>query len=273
MTTLPPIEICRMVDYRRLPVIPAACKRVYFGHETCEELLPVFDEINDLLEIAEKRQLKLTFVTPFLTERGIEKVQLFLNQLKPIKLTSFEVVSSDWGLIHRITQNGLGAPVISRFLTGQHVDFRTIEDENKVKEEIMLMNGTYYQLRSKKKSPAMVEHFSSCTLIKEKTVEMFCKAGVTRFELSNVLQPIHLPYNPQCHYSLHTPFVPLTIFRNRTPSRQKWQCSSTTRDLYCLDNALYYYHPNFESHIQQNNCIDRVVFHSDEAEAISKARR
>ena len=274
------IEICRMVDCRRLPAIPANCKRVYFGHETCEKLLPTFDEINNLLETAEKRQLKLTFVTPFLTERGMEKVQLFLSQLKSVNLTSFEIVSSDWGLIHWITQNKLGAPVISRFLTGQHVDFRTIDDESTTKEEIVLMDEICYKLRPKKKSPAMVEHFSSCTLIKDKTVEMLHKTGVTRFELSNVLQPIVLPDNPQCRYSLHTPFVPLTIFRscpsnkdfnyikkacnahNCSQNRQKWQSGSSNRDLYCLDNALYYYHPDTESHLQQNDQIDRIVFHS-----------
>ena len=295
------IEICRMVDYRKVPDHIENCQRLYFGHETCEKLLPQADALDDLLEIAEKHQLKLTFVTPFLTEKGIERVLLFLCQLKTYRLTGFEIVTPDWGLIHWVTANyEPGKLAVSRFLTGQQVDFRMMDDGNKSKDEIVCMEGIYYKLTSKQMSSMMANHFSSGTLLKEKTMEMFCRSGVTRFELSNVFQPMTLPENKQYHYSLHVPYVPLTIFRacpvnmdfNQTRkhcdtrncfhNHQKWQyttsnpvstalckteqneenqCLSENRELYCIDNALYYYHPNFESNLQRYKQIDRIVIH------------
>jgi len=274
------IEICQLVDVRRMAEITADCKRVYFGHETCEKLLPAFDEVQDLLEMTAKRQLKLSFVTPFLTERGMDKVILFLEKLKTMKLNSFEIVSSDWGLIHYVINNKAGTPVVGRFLAGQQVDFRLMEQVHESKEQIVCLDGCYHQLAQRKMPPALVEHISSATLLKNKTLEMLRRAGVVRFELSNVIQPIVLPDFPSCRYSLHLPFVPLAIFRtcpesadfnkprkdcsayNCNHNRQRWQYDAKKRDLYCIDNALYYYHPDVDAHLQQHRLIDRIVIHS-----------
>ena len=277
------IEQCHLINFRKIPEIPANCTRIYFGHETCEKCLPAFDEIQDLLEAAEKRQIKLTYVTPFLSEKGLEDVQLFLFRLQSIRLTAFEITSSDWGLLHWIKQNNVGTPVVSRFLTGQQVDFRLselrfMEEPPQSKESVIFFEGKYQQLNRKRLSQAMIDHLSSCTLMKEKTIEIFIKSGITRFELSNVIQPVTLASNPQCHYSLHTPFVPLTIFRscpedldfkhikkacnahNCNHSFQKWQSNNARYDLYRIDNALFYYHPDIEPAIFQNTRIDRIVY-------------
>ena len=276
--TLPShIEHCLMIDYKRNPEIPAIYRRVYFGHETCEKRLPTCDELNDLLKIVDARGLHLTFVTPFLTEKGMEKVQLFLNQLQPLHLNAFEIVTSDWGLLWWIIQNKAGKPVISRFLTGQHVDFRLWDDTGQSTEHIVFLQGTYRKLTFKSRTSEMMNHLSSCTLLKEKTMEMFRRLGVTRFELSPVFQPMTIPDNPTLQYTLHVPFVPLTMFRtcpqqgniNRPKNRcngdtcrhirQKWQSVSMNRDLYCINNALYYDHPDIDpSSIAP---IDRMVYH------------
>ena len=253
-------EICYMIDFRKMPEIPASCQRIYFGHETCEKLLPAIDEIRDLLEISQKRRLGLTFVTPFLTEKGMDKVLLFLEQLKNITPQTFEIATSDWGLIHHITMNNTGTPVVGRFLTGQQLDFRLANAERNF-------------------APEMVRHLSSCSLLKEKTVEMLHRLGVNRFELSNVFQPIALTCDQKYRCSLHVPFVPLTIFRtcpenldfncakktcnirNCNHNRQKWVYRSSKCDIYCLDNALYYRNPDVEHPLKSNEKIDRIVYH------------
>ena len=272
------IEQCRFVNFKTIAGIPDDCKRVYIGHETCEKRLPTFHEMQKILEIIEKCQLKLTFVTPFLTEKGFEKTQLLLNQLNTLKLLHFEIVTSDWGLIHWITQNKIGTPVVSRFLTGQQVDFRLWDEPLQPKKEpVVFIDEKYRLLKHKKLSQAMVDHLSSCTLMKEKTMEMFCKLGVTRFELNAVPQPVTLPDHPLIRYSLHVPFVPLTIFRTCPenldfssikkecnacyPVSQKWQSGSARNELYRIDNALYYYH-DIDPAIFQNTSIDRIVYKS-----------
>ena len=260
MMTSTNIEICYVLDFRKLPEIPVNCKRIYFGHETCEKLLPAIDEIGNLLETAEKRRIGLTFVTPFLTERGMDKVLCFLEQLKTITADAIEVVTSDWGLLHWLAfNNDVGTPVAGRFITGQQLDFRITEAGRLSKE--------------------MAHHVSSCTLLKDKTLEMLRTMNVNRFEISNVFQQITINCDKKYHFSLHVPYVQLTIFRtcpenldfnclkktcnakNCSHYRQKWQCRPTQRNIYCLDNALYYSNPDFERQLKLNDKIDRIVCH------------
>jgi len=262
MTTPISYEICYMLDFRSLREVPANCQRIYFGHETCEKLLPTFDEIGGLLEISEKRGLGLTFVTPFLTEQGMEKVLLFLEKLQSAMPRSGEIVTSDWGLIHQISKNNIWTPVVSRLIAGQQVDFR-------------LVNTT------ERSSPAMLHHLSSCTLMKNRTAELFRQLGVHRFELSNVFQPMTLAGDQPFRCSLHVPFVPLTIFRtcpegldfNRikkpchmnhcSQNRQRWQYRYSKHAIYCLHNALYYSNPDQETQLKRNASIDRIVCHDE----------
>ena len=255
------IEISYMLDFRNLPEIPDNCKRIYFGHETCEKLLPTINEIGDLLEIAEKRRLGLSFVTPFLTEKGMDKTLRFIEQLKTVTANTIEIVMSDWGLIHWLALNkNAGTPVAGRLLTGQQLDFRLAEAGNL--------------------STEMAHHLSSCSLLKDKTLEMLRTMNLNRFEISNVFQPMTLPDDKKYHYSLHVPYVPLTVFRNCpenlnfnclkktcnahhcSHSRQKW---SAQRDIYRLNNALYYSNSDFEHQLKLNDGIDRVVFHEFKA--------
>jgi hypothetical protein len=257
MSTFAKIEICKMLDLRHLSGIPADCERIYFGHETCEKLLPTFDEIQDLLEISEKRRLKLTFVTPFLTEAGLERVQRFSERLQSARPRSLEIATSDWGLLHWIARSEIGTPVAGRFITGQQLDFRFADIESISREQLA--------------------HLSDSTLIKDRTVDMFRRIGIDRFELSNVFQPVALLCDRKYHCSLHVPFVPLTIFRSCpenmdfnctktvcshcSHTRQKWQCDSSEYYIYRLDNALYYSNIGFETQLKPDNKIDRIVWH------------
>ncbi|MCL1822467.1 MAG: hypothetical protein FWG22_06555 [Prolixibacteraceae bacterium] len=272
------IEICYLVDFRKTheAEIPP-CRRIYFGHETCEKLLPQFDEIEDLLEICEKRNLELSFVTPFLTDAGIEKVMRFLERLQSAK-RHFEIVISDWGLLNLLTSNRVGTPVAGRFLIGQHTDFRLkrLSDE-RTEDKILSMNGSYYRLMHRKISPELSDHISACTLLKNRTSAYFCMLEIDRFELSNTLVPIKLSGDENFHFSLHTPYVPLSVFktcpegfelgksrkscnfRNCRRNREKWTNPGSGQEILCIDNALWYCNPEYESQLQDPR-IDRVVF-------------
>jgi len=250
-------EICYMLDFRKLPKNNIKCRRIYFGHETCEKRLPAFDEVQELLEISEKYRLELTFVTPFLTERCFEKVLLFMEQIHTAIHRTMEIVTSDWGLIHWMSVNKIGTPVAGRFITGQQLDFRLADAENKLSE-------------------TMINHLSSCTLLKNKTLDMLHSLGVNRFELSNVFQTMTLSADHNISCSLHVPYVPLTIFRtcpenldfnsikkacNCNHNRQKWLHKPSDNAIFCFDNALYYFHSDFEPNLKLNRQIDRIIFH------------
>jgi hypothetical protein len=271
------IERCFMLDFKKLPEIPPSCKRIYFGHETCEKLLPKYNEISDLLNISDEKDIELTFVTPFLSEKGFEKAALFLDELKS-SIGPIEVVSSDWGLINWMASNKVGIPVISRFLVGQQVDFRLSNLGENMSKQTILMDGKYYQLTSEKLSDEMKVHLESCALLKKESLEMFDNMGINRFELNNILRPIKLPDNNRVHFSLHVPFVPLTIFRtcpeafdfnnirkscnalNCNKCRSRWQHKQSGKEMFWRDNALYYSNQDEENQISVNKSIDRIIY-------------
>ncbi|MDR0749670.1 MAG: hypothetical protein LBF62_08875 [Tannerellaceae bacterium] len=252
------MEICYKIDFREPDKIEIpSCKRIYFGHETCEKLLPEFNEIEQLLELSGKRNLELTFVTPFLTDKGIEKVMRFLEELKTV-VRDFEIVVSDWGLLRLISSDKIGIPVVSRFLTGQQTDFR---------------------LKRFEKIPPveMAEHLASCTLLKKQSLAFLDRYNIERFELSNTLQTVQTDGCEKYRYSLHVPFVPLSIFRtcpenfdfnhirencnSRTCKRNRveWSNPASGYKIYCIDNALYYANPDYETTLHSHTYIDRLV--------------
>lgn len=273
------MEIAYMIDLRKgnkLEIPP--CKRIYFGHETCEKLLPVWDDCQALMDISFEQNLELTFITPFLTGRGFEKTTKFLEQLKAVK-PMIEVVTSDWGLLNWVATQKSLIPVVGRFLIGQQLDFRLTRLGNADREERTIMiDGKFFRLLPKEQTKALKDHLSSCTLLKENTMDMFAQLSINRFEISNTFQPVQLVNKEGFHYSLHVPYVPLTIFRscpgnlnfnerrscniNRClNNRSKWFNETYGSDIYCIDNALYYCNTCFQEHTKSNPGIDRVVFH------------
>jgi len=271
------IEICFMIDFKKNHEIPSVCKRIYFGNETCEKLLPKYDEISDLLNVSDKKNIELTFVSPFLSEKGVEKTVLLLDKLKSAK-GQIEVVSSDWGLINWMVSNKAGIPIISRFLVGQQVDFRLSQIGEKASKQVILMNGKYYLLTTEDFSDKMKAHLESCALLKKESLDMFSSMGINRIELSNIQRPIRLPDNKKFHFSLHVPFIPLTIFRscpeafdfneikkscyalNCNNNRSKWLHDKTGKEIYWRDNALYYCNHDDKSQININKSIDRIIY-------------
>ena len=253
--------------------LPQNYHRIYFGHETCEKLLPNNKDLPYFLEFASKKELKLTLVTPFLTNRGIDKVHQLADILNSY-FSSYEIVISDWGLLHALQSRKTVEPVISRFLTGQQTDFRLQRIGTDSDPSVIFWNDKYYHLQSRKPGREMTEHLSSCSLLKQNTVELLASMGVTRFELNNIHQNIQLP-DFSCKYSLHIPFVPLTQFRHCPEStdfnkinkhcdsgncrqhNMKWTLPDD--EVYCFRNALFYYNPNYENQLKINPLIDRLV--------------
>ncbi|MDR0429594.1 MAG: hypothetical protein LBH58_03845 [Tannerellaceae bacterium] len=253
-------EIGYMIDCKAVRQTDlSGCQRIYFGHETCEKRLPAFPETEELLETAEKEKLKLSLVTPFLTGKGISKAIALIRQLVAIK-PDIEVITSDWGLLYYLVTTKTGTPVISRFLTGQQTDFRL----NRLSPDLF---------------PGRKEHIASCALLKSNTIQFLKETGIRRYEVNNIFQPFKLPANPPIHYSLHVPFVPLTIFKtcpaNLDFNRIKrtcapdacdktssiWHNAKLEHEIHRIDNALYYKNPDYRTTLNANPMIDRIVFH------------
>ncbi|MBN2547420.1 MAG: hypothetical protein JXB50_16570 [Spirochaetes bacterium] len=90
-------------------------ERIYFGNETCEWLIPGLDDVQKALKICQKEDYQFTFVTPFITQKGLKKLIPVLEFLN--KQENIEVVFNDYGMLHLIeTQFTNLIPVIGRLL-------------------------------------------------------------------------------------------------------------------------------------------------------------
>lgn len=249
--------------------------RIYFGHETCERLLPEWNDITALLDSVRKQNLRLTFVSPFLTGAGMKRVTLLLERIA-VAGYEIEVVTSDWGLLSWLMHSRAGTPAVSRFLVGQMLDFRMKYISNRYEHRVLNIDGKYYRLEHAPPSEQMFEHLSQCTLLKPETLDFLERHGIRRLELSNVYQTIRLPEKENFHYSLYVPFVPVTVFRNCPEhhdfngiqpvcprdgccaGNRVWQ-TSLSDSLLCRDNALYYRNNSFSEQLKNNPLIDRIV--------------
>lgn len=147
--------------------------RIYFGNEFCERLLPTVEELKQLLDFALKNEMDFTFVTPYVTNKGIKSlIQLFafLEQENP----GCEVVFNDFGVL-RVLLNKYGElkPIMGRLL-------------NKMKRGPRLMNLIEALPEN------TVKYFKGSSLDTEAFGKFLYEKKIKRVELDNVLQGIDL---------------------------------------------------------------------------------
>ena len=80
----------------RIEEIPGSFDRVYIGDEFCINRLPSLPELEVLYQFVEKKGLGVTFLTPYLTDEGLERCSPLFDYLKK-RDPRAEVVVSDWG--------------------------------------------------------------------------------------------------------------------------------------------------------------------------------
>jgi len=80
--------------------------RIYFGQEFCERLLPKIDDLERMVAFSEEKDVPLTFVTPYVTDSGLAKLENTICFLRK-KMTGAEVVFNDWGVYQFMEENHL----------------------------------------------------------------------------------------------------------------------------------------------------------------------
>lgn len=93
--------------------------RIYFGNEFCERLIPSILDIKMMLSYISNKGLFFSFVTPFVTDKGLNRIEMLLKFLNKEKVHC-EVVINDWGVFYLINQKYPEfTPVLGRLLTKQ----------------------------------------------------------------------------------------------------------------------------------------------------------
>lgn len=238
-----------------------SAERIYFGHETCENLLPPPEDACAFAESFREQGLSITLVTPFLTNAGLDSAIQLIDRLAST-IGELEVVCSDWGLLHYLSGKRNCKAVLGRVLVGQSTDpriIRILAPRTQASRRLRHLDGTECLLKYKEPSPALSSHYRGCSIDKLSVIDFLNSLGVQRCELNNVGQGLDLSKAPVgWFYSLHVPEVLVTIVRKcpgagedfnvaascRPPQcgRQKveWRLSSPSIELFRRSNALYY---------------------------------
>lgn len=270
------IHIAKLKD---LKYFKPAYRRLYWGNEFCQNLIPSLAETQKILRFMQQKGLHLTFVTPFVTETGLKKLEKTFKWFKENNVKP-EVVVNDWGVLERLNKryNGYFSLSLGRLLTRQQRD-------PLVKTIISRQPPVFIRDKSGRLS-VFVHHVPEkgyslgvkSSHVNLKAVQGFLfNMGIGRVELSNVLQGplldgIHLKK------SMYTPFVNISTTRF-CPMESKFQkmyrmdvCKRECRRfyyklrnkiipkvIYKRGNTLFYKNPVLLKEINKL-CVDRVVY-------------
>jgi hypothetical protein len=77
--------------------------RAVFGNEFCEHLIPDRSRLEQMLEAARRARMELTFLTPYVSDAGIEKLVPLFEMLG--RDGASEVVFNDWGVLNLLKRD------------------------------------------------------------------------------------------------------------------------------------------------------------------------
>lgn len=163
--------------------------RLYFGNEFCERLIPPLDSIKQALDFASEMGIGFTFVTPYVTNAGLETVEKVIDFIDSA-VENFEVVFNDWGVFQYLT----GLSSRTGYVMGRLL--------NKQKRGPRIMNII-------DKVPSDTRDFYRGSLLDVPAAAGFLKKNhINRVEFDNLLQGIDLETSdPDISKSLYLPFA------------------------------------------------------------------
>jgi len=163
--------------------------RLYFGQEFCERLIPDRKQLDYVLAFIDSTNLHLTFVTPYVTNWGLMRLESILTYLKQ-KKPGTEIVFNDWGVFQYVKDECHELiPVMGRLL-------------NKMKRGPRIMN-IFNQLNESTR-----DFYQGSNLDVPAVGSFLREQGIYRVEFDNVLQGIALKSGDQeIMKSLYMPFA------------------------------------------------------------------
>lgn len=167
-------------------------RRVYYGDEFCERLLPAPKELKEVMRQVADRGCSFTFVTPYVTQAGLKQVAKLVKALPD----ATEVVFNDWGVFRMLKgEYPHLTPVLGRLLT-------------KIKRGPRIMNFI------DRLPPDALAHLRSTSLGVPRYVQFLHENRIQRAELDNPLQGLDLSDVPRTmQLSLYIPFAYVTTTR------------------------------------------------------------
>ncbi len=247
-------------DLKKFDRIGDGYSRLYFGNEFCERLLPSQALLEEAVSFVKERKMSLTFITPFVTDKGMKKLKETIEFLTG-RIKETEIVVNDWGVLAMLEKTAwTGAISMGRLMTKQ-------------KRGPRIMNIL------KHLPDKAAEHFRQCSADSVIFKEFLVSRGIRRLELDNLLQGISRPadclpaslYYPYAYVST-TRFCLISQYYNRAAARSipdcKQECSESMFELktkgmpvplLLKGNTQFFRNEFLPENLKELN-IDRLVF-------------
>lgn len=209
-----------------------AFSRVYFGAEFCQNLIPDAEDVRNAAGILKRRSRELTFVTPPVTGRGLDKLELIFDYMNE-DLPGSEVVVNDWGVLGLLRQRFPGLEtVLGRLLTKQKRDPKAVDilfNRQKAKRIFNESAGRHMLMIPRQTPDSLLEHYRQ-SVINVKYFQGFLRSNnIKRVEVDNLLWGMDISMPKGMQVSIYFPYGYITTTRmcgliNLTYSRCDRQC-------------------------------------------------
>jgi len=258
--------------------IEKAADRVYYGNEFCENLLPDISVLKRVYCAARARGKPFTFVTPYVTNTGMRKLECLLDFLDGRH--SVEVVFNDWGVLRAIKdQYPHLRPVLGRLLTKQRRDprmarifsgrqgYREVTSPDKKAKTILF---------ARKAPPELFKHYQASVINLPVFQEYLLSQGVNRVEIDNLAWEMDIKVDRKIGVSIHLPYGYVTTTRmcgklTLSYAACKKECHRYLLRLdggtlpvpfYAQGNAIFYKTEAPSEKYLEESGIDRIVYQS-----------
>ena len=256
--------------------------RIYFGNEFCEELIPSLEQVKIAYQKSVELELGFTFVTPYVTEYGMDKITKVLEYLNTLE-SNIEILCNDWGtceLVHTKYKNL--TIILGRRLDKVFCDPRISEEEY---EEVYNEASLAYLRRPNLFVPIYQEIMQKYSI---KRVEYDCypqgmdlstEQEMPGFEGVSVYLPFgfvttgrmcmmrflnqeggnKFDYSGPCKYACrkYNQIMKKNINVRRVNGNY---VMNDTLQLYRKGNTVFYEVENFDEILENNHLINRVVY-------------
>lgn len=169
--------------------------RIYYGIEFCEFRIPKLKEVEIVLKRAKQKGLPVTFLTPPVTQFGIEKIRLLLPMLYEYDC---EISINDYGVLELLKEEGYKGKIIcGRILDKLYHDGR--------------MNSTSFKNYTNSNG---YQYLRSAAIDSKSFHEVLLENGVSRFDVDLAPQGVLLcnKYD-DFSYSVFLPYSYITTGR------------------------------------------------------------
>ncbi|MFH1191655.1 MAG: hypothetical protein V1670_05620 [Candidatus Omnitrophota bacterium] len=228
-------------------------QRIYWGIEFCQNLIPSLTDTEKILRFAKENSLNLSFVSPFVTEQGLRRLNKMFEWFRKQRVKNLEIVVNDWGVLECLNRefNGFFEIALGRLLVRQQRDPVTKSVLEKqppfaIRGKDGKIHIVVHKVPDKQYQDGARQSYVNSPLVQD----LLAKFGVKRVELNSLLQGLNLE-GIRFKKSLYTPFVNISTGRF-CPMETRFQ--KIYRINVCKRECQKYYD------ILRNRAIPKIIY-------------